>query len=239
MEEDSVNLQNERRDRIRNLLEQQGKEIENFDAESLRMGFSTVVITNYGDQVFVDPHVKVDSQNSGHPSHMHPSASTSALGQSGHHTSNYNMPRSNSGSSIRTTGAPGQPSGISQQPGLQSGHAYSHRSSRPVTDTGRVSSRPAQGQIRHDAANNNRNNSSRPGTSSSASHRQAFDPVPSGQRGFTRSMQGASDHGRQLAYRNPAHKAIRSGAQADSSAVSITLCITVPSNFQFVPSIFL
>ena len=51
MEEDTVNLENERSVRIRQLLEQQGHEIEMFDAESLKMGFSTVVITNFGDQV--------------------------------------------------------------------------------------------------------------------------------------------------------------------------------------------
>ena len=51
MEEETVRLENERSERIRRLLEQQGREIELFDAESLRMGFSTVVITNYGDQV--------------------------------------------------------------------------------------------------------------------------------------------------------------------------------------------
>lgn len=50
-EEDTVFLEAERSERIRGLLEQQGREIESFDAESLRMGFSTVVITNYGDQV--------------------------------------------------------------------------------------------------------------------------------------------------------------------------------------------
>ena len=53
MEEDTVNLENERSGRIRQLLEQQGHEIEMFDGESLKMGFSTVVITssNFGDQV--------------------------------------------------------------------------------------------------------------------------------------------------------------------------------------------
>ena len=52
-EEESVKLEAERSDRIRRLLEQQGREIEDFDTESLRMGFSTVVITNYGDRVGV------------------------------------------------------------------------------------------------------------------------------------------------------------------------------------------
>ena len=46
-----MKLEAERSERIRRLLEQQGREIEAFDDESLRLGFSTVVITNYGDRV--------------------------------------------------------------------------------------------------------------------------------------------------------------------------------------------
>jgi len=50
-EEDGFQLEHERGERIRALLDQQAREIEEFDAKSLEMGFSTVVITNYGDQV--------------------------------------------------------------------------------------------------------------------------------------------------------------------------------------------
>ena len=50
-EEETARLMNDRSERMRLLLERQGLEIEEFDAESLRMGFSTVVITNYGDRV--------------------------------------------------------------------------------------------------------------------------------------------------------------------------------------------
>uniref|UniRef100_F6UDW5 non-specific serine/threonine protein kinase n=1 Tax=Ciona intestinalis TaxID=7719 RepID=F6UDW5_CIOIN len=77
MEEDTVQLETERSDRIRGLLEQQCHEIEMFDQESFRMGFSTVVITNYGDQVYVDQHGQGDeAAKPGHPQHpLHVSAS--------------------------------------------------------------------------------------------------------------------------------------------------------------------
>lgn len=41
-----LSLQNERLERIRSLLERQAREIEAFDSESLRLGFSNMVLTN-------------------------------------------------------------------------------------------------------------------------------------------------------------------------------------------------
>ncbi|KAM4546794.1 LOW QUALITY PROTEIN: serine/threonine-protein kinase TAO1-like [Fundulus diaphanus] len=46
IEEEMLSLQNERLERIRSLLERQAREIEAFDSESLRLGFSNMVITN-------------------------------------------------------------------------------------------------------------------------------------------------------------------------------------------------
>uniref|UniRef100_A0A3Q2CXM0 non-specific serine/threonine protein kinase n=1 Tax=Cyprinodon variegatus TaxID=28743 RepID=A0A3Q2CXM0_CYPVA len=46
IEEEMLSLQNERLERIRSLLERQAHEIEAFDSESLRLGFSNMVITN-------------------------------------------------------------------------------------------------------------------------------------------------------------------------------------------------
>lgn len=51
METDTQELEAERSSRIRNLLDVQGREIERFDEDSLKLGFTTVVVTNYGDQV--------------------------------------------------------------------------------------------------------------------------------------------------------------------------------------------
>lgn len=45
LEEEMLALQNERSERIRSLLERQASEIEGFDSESLRLGFSSLVLT--------------------------------------------------------------------------------------------------------------------------------------------------------------------------------------------------
>ncbi|KAG7515882.1 serine serine/threonine-protein kinase TAO1-like [Solea senegalensis] len=46
IEEEMLSLQNERSERIHSLLERQAREIEAFDSESMRLGFSNMVLTN-------------------------------------------------------------------------------------------------------------------------------------------------------------------------------------------------
>ncbi|XP_051535881.1 serine/threonine-protein kinase TAO1-B-like isoform X2 [Myxocyprinus asiaticus] len=46
IEEEMLTLQNERTERIRSLLERQAREIETFDSESMRLGFSNMVLAN-------------------------------------------------------------------------------------------------------------------------------------------------------------------------------------------------
>uniref|UniRef100_A0A8C7JXQ3 non-specific serine/threonine protein kinase n=1 Tax=Oncorhynchus kisutch TaxID=8019 RepID=A0A8C7JXQ3_ONCKI len=46
IEEEMLSLQNERVERIRSLLERQAREIEAFDSESMRLGFSNMVLSN-------------------------------------------------------------------------------------------------------------------------------------------------------------------------------------------------
>ncbi|KAM6911018.1 serine/threonine-protein kinase TAO1 [Lycodopsis pacificus] len=48
IEEEMLALQNERLERIRSLLERQAREIEAFDSESMRLGFSNMVLSNVG-----------------------------------------------------------------------------------------------------------------------------------------------------------------------------------------------
>ncbi|XP_054610405.1 serine/threonine-protein kinase TAO1-like [Dunckerocampus dactyliophorus] len=48
IEEEMLALQNERLERIRSLLERQAREIEAFDSESMRLGFSNMVLSNLG-----------------------------------------------------------------------------------------------------------------------------------------------------------------------------------------------
>uniref|UniRef100_A0A7N8YLL0 non-specific serine/threonine protein kinase n=1 Tax=Mastacembelus armatus TaxID=205130 RepID=A0A7N8YLL0_9TELE len=46
IEEEMMSLQNERSERIRSLLERQAREVEAFDSESMRLGFSNMVLAN-------------------------------------------------------------------------------------------------------------------------------------------------------------------------------------------------
>ncbi|KAM3616375.1 uncharacterized protein V6R79_016986 [Siganus canaliculatus] len=46
IEEEMLSLQNERLERIRSLLERQAREVEAFDSESMRLGFSNMVLSN-------------------------------------------------------------------------------------------------------------------------------------------------------------------------------------------------
>ncbi|XP_041949678.1 serine/threonine-protein kinase TAO1 [Alosa sapidissima] len=51
IEEEMLALQNERSERIRSLLERQAREIEAFDSESMRLGFSNMVLSNLTSDV--------------------------------------------------------------------------------------------------------------------------------------------------------------------------------------------
>ncbi|KAJ8276055.1 hypothetical protein COCON_G00078070 [Conger conger] len=52
IEEEMLVLQNERSERIRSLLERQAREIEAFDSESMRLGFSNMVLSNLSSEAF-------------------------------------------------------------------------------------------------------------------------------------------------------------------------------------------
>ncbi|XP_017710559.1 PREDICTED: serine/threonine-protein kinase TAO1 [Rhinopithecus bieti] len=52
IEEEMLALQNERTERIRSLLERQAREIEAFDSESMRLGFSNMVLSNLSPEAF-------------------------------------------------------------------------------------------------------------------------------------------------------------------------------------------
>ncbi|XP_064207485.1 serine/threonine-protein kinase TAO1 isoform X1 [Anguilla rostrata] len=52
IEEEMMALQNERSERIRSLLERQAREIEAFDSESMRLGFSNMVLSNLSSEAF-------------------------------------------------------------------------------------------------------------------------------------------------------------------------------------------
>lgn len=185
---DMDKLDTERSNRIRNLLDVQTRAIERFDDESLRMGFSTVVITNYGDQVYVDPHVRTrelqqqqqqqqqtrrqqqhldEGYATGRMSNMHASTSTSALQQNSGERSANNMTRSSSGSSMQR-----QQQQHYQPPVDPNAIPYAHRT-RPHSEhrqqQSSIPQRMAPGrhsgrhqQQHQQQANSNRNNSASP-----------------------------------------------------------------------------
>uniref|UniRef100_A0A8C2B001 non-specific serine/threonine protein kinase n=1 Tax=Cyprinus carpio TaxID=7962 RepID=A0A8C2B001_CYPCA len=83
IEEEMLALQNERSERIRSLLERQASEIEAFDSESLRLGFSSLALTGIPSEA----HPKADSSSSSHglgPLHHSSRSSSSASHHSRH-----------------------------------------------------------------------------------------------------------------------------------------------------------
>ncbi|KAM7398134.1 hypothetical protein PAMA_006154 [Pampus argenteus] len=73
IEEEMLALQNERLERIRSLLERQAREIEAFDSESMRLGFSNMVLTNLAP----DSQGGWGGGGGGHHSHHHQGGSSS------------------------------------------------------------------------------------------------------------------------------------------------------------------
>uniref|UniRef100_A0AAY5K5U1 non-specific serine/threonine protein kinase n=1 Tax=Esox lucius TaxID=8010 RepID=A0AAY5K5U1_ESOLU len=84
IEEEMLALQNERLERIRSLLERQAREIEAFDSESMRLGFSNMVLSNLSPEAF---------------SHSFPGAPGSWAHQTQHHSGGSQGPHWGSGGS--------------------------------------------------------------------------------------------------------------------------------------------
>ncbi|KAF7659547.1 hypothetical protein LDENG_00295970 [Lucifuga dentata] len=77
IEEEMLSLQNERSERIRTLLERQASEIESFDSESLRLGFSNMALTGIPSEAYSKQGYSnappSGSRSAGHWSHgIHP-----------------------------------------------------------------------------------------------------------------------------------------------------------------------
>ncbi|XP_029555338.1 serine/threonine-protein kinase TAO1-B [Salmo trutta] len=80
IEEEMLSLQNERVERIRSLLERQAREMEAFDSESMRLGFSNVVLSNLqGSDAHGSPGGSGESQH-GHSHHQGGSSSQQPWG---------------------------------------------------------------------------------------------------------------------------------------------------------------
>uniref|UniRef100_A0AAV2LAJ4 non-specific serine/threonine protein kinase n=1 Tax=Knipowitschia caucasica TaxID=637954 RepID=A0AAV2LAJ4_KNICA len=82
IEEEMLSLQNERSERIRTLLERQASEIEAFDSESLRLGFTSLALSGipgdpYSKQGYPNAPPPSSSRSGGHWSHgLHPQNSS-------------------------------------------------------------------------------------------------------------------------------------------------------------------
>ncbi|KAJ8284277.1 hypothetical protein COCON_G00031270 [Conger conger] len=68
IEEEMLSLQNERSERIRTLLERQAREIEAFDSESMRLGFSNMALTGIPAEAFNQGYPNPPAASGGWPS---------------------------------------------------------------------------------------------------------------------------------------------------------------------------
>ncbi|XP_068571907.1 serine/threonine-protein kinase TAO1 isoform X2 [Cebidichthys violaceus] len=89
IEEEMMSLENERLERIRSLLERQAREVEAFDSESMRLGFSNMVLSNMSPEglsnSFPGAHASWNQQQ--HPSGSSPwsGGGGGSVGGSSHH----------------------------------------------------------------------------------------------------------------------------------------------------------
>uniref|UniRef100_A0AAQ5YLD5 non-specific serine/threonine protein kinase n=1 Tax=Amphiprion ocellaris TaxID=80972 RepID=A0AAQ5YLD5_AMPOC len=74
IEEEMLSLQNERLERIRSLLERQAREVEAFDSESMRLGFSNMVLSNISPEALSNSFPGAPGSWS-HHQQQHPSGS--------------------------------------------------------------------------------------------------------------------------------------------------------------------
>uniref|UniRef100_A0A6Q2XYN0 non-specific serine/threonine protein kinase n=1 Tax=Esox lucius TaxID=8010 RepID=A0A6Q2XYN0_ESOLU len=121
IEEEMLSLQNERSERIRTLLERQACEIEAFDSESLRLGFSNMAVTGIPSEAYPKqgyPNAPLGSRSGGgHWSHgMHPQnaqpqphsrrSHNNSSSSEVHHSSRSSASSSSSSSSSSSQGGP-------------------------------------------------------------------------------------------------------------------------------------
>ncbi|KAK1899377.1 Serine/threonine-protein kinase TAO1 [Dissostichus eleginoides] len=108
IEEEMLSLQNERLERIRSLLERQAREVEAFDSESMRLGFSKVVLSNISPEALSNSFPGATA-NWSHHQQQHPSGGSqgspwgsggSSVG-SGHHGSHHHYHSSPGGASMQ------------------------------------------------------------------------------------------------------------------------------------------
>ncbi|KAK6473294.1 serine/threonine-protein kinase TAO1 isoform X1 [Huso huso] len=100
IEEEMMSLQSERSERIRSLLERQAREIEAFDSESMRLGFSNMVLSNLSPEAFSHSFPGATSSWS----HHHPHHPASSQGPPHHHHHHHHHPMQGPGGPMQAWG---------------------------------------------------------------------------------------------------------------------------------------
>ncbi|XP_075949777.1 serine/threonine-protein kinase TAO2 isoform X3 [Anarhichas minor] len=156
IEEEMLSLQNERSERIRTLLERQASEIESFDSESLRLGFSNMALTGIPSEAYPMQgysNIPPPSRSAGHWSHgMYPQNMPPPPPPPQHSRRSHNSSSS---------------SGISSSSGAGDRRSESSSSSHPL---GMVLGLGRDGREAHHSSRSSASSSS--SSSSSSSHHQ-------------------------------------------------------------------
>ncbi|TRY96314.1 hypothetical protein DNTS_030041, partial [Danionella cerebrum] len=145
IEEEMLTLQNERTERIRSLLERQAREVEAFDSESMRLGFSNMVLANISPEGL--SHSFPGAPGSWMP-HQHPLdisqgtqwGSGSGSGASHHYHSSQGaaQPQQSWGQAIQGSGLPPWGHSSSGPPKNSVGMRNSPQALRRTTSAGRT-----------------------------------------------------------------------------------------------------
>ncbi|XP_070847081.1 serine/threonine-protein kinase TAO2 isoform X2 [Chaetodon trifascialis] len=148
IEEEMLSLQNERSERIRTLLERQASEIESFDSESLRLGFSNMALTGIPSEAYpmqgYSNAPPSGSRSSSHWSHgMHPQNAPPQQHSRRSHNS------SGSGGGDRRSESSSSSHGLGMALGLGRDGREVHHSSRSSASSSSSSSSSSSHHQRH------------------------------------------------------------------------------------------
>ncbi|XP_022074745.1 serine/threonine-protein kinase TAO2 isoform X2 [Acanthochromis polyacanthus] len=153
IEEEMLSLQNERSERIRTLLERQASEIESFDSESLRLGFSNMALTGIPSEAYPKQGYSnappPSSRSAGHWSHgIHPqNAPSQQLPRRSHNSSSSSG--ISSGGGDRRSESSSSAHALSMALGLGRDGREMHHSSRSSASSSSSSSSSSSHHQRH------------------------------------------------------------------------------------------
>ncbi|KAI1884727.1 hypothetical protein AGOR_G00229490 [Albula goreensis] len=142
IEEEMLSLQNERSERIRTLLERQAREIEAFDSESMRLGFSNMALTGIPAEAFNQGYPNPPAASGGWPSRPVP--------RSGSHWTHGVHPQ-NSGAppSWRSQTSSAGGGGFSRAESVTSAHGLGREGSMPSSHSSASSSSSSSSSHHH------------------------------------------------------------------------------------------